>query len=190
MNKIYFKLFFIILLANHFCPLCADYQSSVEFRSAAFFHSSERFREIYGNVSASYEVEASANLCDCIDGWVNFDWFSKHGKSKGFKDPTRVNIANTSLGIKYPFCLCEQLMGYVGIGPSISNIWLKNHSHCCRDKTSKVVVGGVLKTGVYYFLNSCIFLDAFVDYLYQPVHFDTHVDIGGLKTGIGIGIRF
>lgn len=190
MNKIAFKLFFAFLLVNLY-PLMAT-EISLEIRSAAFFHSSGRFREIYGNVGGSYQLEASTkfNDCDCYETWANFDWFSKHGKSDGFNDPTRVSIANISLGIKFPYQICEQFTAYIGIGPSLSRIWLKNKSQCRHEKVSKLAIGGVLKTGVYYFISERVFVDVFVDYLYQPVHFETHVDIGGFKTGAGIGVKF
>lgn len=190
MNKIVLKLLFVLLCLNLY-PLIADeFDTSLEFRSAAFFHSSKRFREIYGNVSGSYQLEASTKFNECFDTFVNFDWFSKHGKSKGFNDPTKVSIASISLGPKflYPFKNC--FTAYIGIGPSFAKIWLKNRPKHRHERTSKLSVGGLLKTGVYYFVNRQLFLDLFVDYLYQPVHFHTHVDIGGVKTGLGIGYKF
>jgi hypothetical protein len=184
----FFRIFFVVFLINSY-PLMAI-ETSVELRSAAFFHSSKRFRHIYGNVSGSYQLEASSKLHDCFEIWENFDWFSKHGRSIGFKDPTRVSIANISFGIKCPYQFCEQFTAYIGIGPSISRIWLKNKSRGFHERISKLVIGGILKTGIYYFINPYVYVDVFVDYLYQPVHFETHVDIGGFKTGMGIGIKF
>ncbi len=190
MNKIVFTLLFVLLWLNLY-PLMADeIESTLEIRSAAFFHSSKRFREIYGNVGGSYQLEASTKFNDCFEAWANFDWFSKHGKSEGFNDPTRVSIANINLGIKFPYQLSECFTLYVGIGPSLSRIWLKNRSARSHERISKLAIGGVLKTGVYYFITRHIYLDVFVDYLYQPVHFETNIDIGGFKTGIGVGYKF
>lgn len=183
------SLIFIFLCLNLF-SLMAEMESSLEVRSAAFFHSSHRFSEIYGHVSGSYQLEASLKFNDCFDAWVNFDWFSKHGRSEGLRDPTKVTIANISLGIKFPYQICEEWTAYVGVGPSLSRIWLRNRSRFDRETVSKLAVGAVLKSGVYYFINRCLFIDLFVDYLYQPVHFKTNVDIGGLKTGAGVGLKF
>ncbi len=187
MNNVLFRIF-LILLCLTLCPLFA--QSSIEIRAAAFFPSSTRFKEIYGNVGASYQLEASTKLYNCLDGWANFDWFSKHGKSVGFNDPTRVSIANFSLGIKFPYQLSKQFTVYIGVGPSLARIWLKNKSQFGHKNPSKLALGGVLKTGLYYFISKQIFIDVFVDYLYQPVHFEKTVDIGGIKTGIGVGVKF
>lgn len=188
MYKIFYKISLAILLMSFFPAFAVEASDiSVEFRSAAFFHSSGRFREIYGNVGTSYQLEASTPLYNCMDGWTNFDWFSKHN-SGGCS--SRVSIASVSFGIKYPYRICG-LITYIGIGPSISRIWLKNKPEDAeQERTSKLVLGGVLKTGINYFITRDIYLDLFLDYLYQPVHFDTWVDIGGLKTGLGIGIQF
>lgn len=190
MNRNFLRVFFVVFLIK-LCPAIVEAQEiSVEVRSAAFFHSSKLFREIYGNIGPCYELEASTPLCYCLDGWANFDWFSKHRKKDCEECASRVGIANISFGLKYPYCLCEQVTAYIGIGPSFSRIWLKEKSQCCRERLTKLVIGGVLKTGIYYFINECIFLDLFVDYLYQPVHFKRRVDIGGLKTGLGAGVKF
>lgn len=191
MTTIVFKIFFLFSLITNILPLFAEFQSSIEFRSAAFFHSSERFREIYGTVGTSYQLEASTKFYDCLDGWANFDWSSEHGKSVGFNDPTRVTIANISLGIKIPYQFSEKFTAYIGIGPNLSRIWLKNKSQFSgHEDISKLAIGGILKTSIYYFITRQVFIDVFVDYLYQPVHFETHVNIGGIKTGIGIGCKF
>lgn len=170
-------------------PLINAHESSVELRSGAFFHSSKRFREIYGNASVCFEIEAATRVYNCFEGWINFDWFTKDGRSRGLHDSTRVNIANPSFGLKVPFQITRCISIYVGIGPSLSTIWVKNHSHSHK-KTTKFVVGGILKSGLIYDITSCIFADVFVDYLYQPVHFETRVDIGGVKVGGGLGYRF
>lgn len=60
---------------------------------------------------------------------------------------------------------------------------------CTHETLSKWVAGGVLKSGMYVWINQCAFVDLFVDYLYQPVHFETHVDIGGVKVGAGLGVE-
>lgn len=168
----------------------AEFQGNVEVRSGAFFHSSSRFREIYGNVSASYGLESSVKLCHCLDGWANFDWFSKRGKSDGFNDPTRIRIANVSLGVKFPYQLCSNFTPYLGIGPSFSRVWLKNSSRCCRQRTSKMAYGVVFKSGVNYLVCDGVLVDVFIDYLCQCASFKKHVDVGGLKTGIGLGLQF
>lgn len=189
-NKFLFKIFCVTFLLN-FCSVLAEVQNfNVEIRTAAFFHSSKRFRDVYGNVGCSYQLEASTHLYNCWDGWVNFDWFSKHRKLNKCHASTNVSISNISFGIKYPYQFCERYIAYAGIGPSISRIWLRNKSRCEHEKVSKLAIGCLLKTGIYYFVTCDLFVDLFFDYLYQPIHFHHDVDIGGIKTGIGVGKQF
>ncbi|MES2345145.1 MAG: hypothetical protein V4494_04320 [Chlamydiota bacterium] len=184
------KVFFPLLLLMNTQPLLAELKSSVEFRSAAFFHTSERFREIYGTVGASYQLEGSTKLCSHFDGWANVDWFSQHGKSIGLHDPTKISIFNMSLGIKYPYQFHKHFAAYIGIGPSLARVWLTNKSPFGEQNISQWTVGGVLKTGLDCYINKYLFIDIFADYLYQPCNYKTSVDLGGLKLGAGIGSRF
>ncbi|HEV8051792.1 MAG TPA: hypothetical protein VGP47_04795 [Parachlamydiaceae bacterium] len=198
MKKIYLPVFLLILL--NFSLLSAE--SSVEIRADAFIHSSKLFRKIYGDVGTSYGIEASTPLVNCFDGWVNFDWFTKNGRSHVDKsegngnseacrgNTTKVRIANFSFGLKFPYEFCGSFSPYVGIGSSLSRINIKNKSFCCHNKSSKVAFGGVVKLGIYWRFFECMFLDVFVDYLYQPIKFHKRVDVGGLKTGAGLGISF
>lgn len=187
MDRKVFICFFLSLIQLFF--LQAN-ENSLEIRSAAFFHSSERFRHIYGNVGGDYQLEGSNKLYNDVDGWANIGWFSKYGHSEGLSDPTRVNIVNISCGVKFPYRFSDKFTGYVGIGPSLARIWLKNKSHCGHGNASKWAIGAVLKTGVNFLITERVFIDVFIDYLYQPVHFKTDVDIGGIKTGLGLGVKF
>jgi hypothetical protein len=190
MNKIAFKIIFLFLLAANLYPLYAELQTRVEIRAAGFIPSNERFRDIYHNIGASYQIEASASLFNCMDVWVNADWFSKHGNPCGCDGSTRVSIVNSSFGIRLPFKACGPLTPYLGIGPSFGNIRLRNKTRCCRESVSKFAVGVVVKSGIYYCICGCAYIDLFVDYLYQPVNFTDRVDIGGVKAGLGIGFKF
>ena len=190
MNKITLRAIFFLLLMSSSFWLFAEYENTVELRSAAFIPTDNLFRDIYGNAGASYQLEASSAVYEGLDVWGNLDLFSKPGRSVGLGNSTEILIANTSVGIKVPFQFSEKISPYIGIGISLGRVWLKNNSFCGEDKASKFAVGGVLKTGINYFFMENVFLDVFIDYLYQPVHFETDIDIGGLKTGIGLGIQF
>lgn len=191
------KFLLVFLAAASLCdvttPLNAMYcNSTVEFRTAVFVPTSSRFRHIYGNAGTCYELQANMPLTRCFTLWTNLDWFSRHGKSIGFENPTRVSIVNGSVGVNYEYCLNDLSKLYAGIGPSISGILLKNQSFCkSKEKIGKVGIGAVAKFGLYYSFTDCLFLDFFVDYLYQRVDYKKrNADISAVKPGVGIGVRF
>lgn len=182
----------LLLLAVQTAPLAATcVENSIELRGAAFYHSDKLFRHIYGNASGCWEIEANARIRNHFALFANFDWFSKHGRSVGLREGTRINICNLSLGIKYFYPFWCGYTAYVGLGPSFGGVWINNHTHVkCHKHASKAVYGVVAKFGVCYEFTCGIFVDAFVDYLYQPVHFNKTRNIGGVKPGIGIGMCY
>jgi len=63
-------------------------------------------------------------------------------------------------------------VGYVGVGISPAFLWLKNDSFCLGKKIyRRMVCGGVGKLGRLLFFSSHSLSDLFVDYLYEPIHF-------------------
>lgn len=181
---------FLLLLVLTSTPLLEARGARIEFRYAGFWHSSSLFRHIYGNWSSDYQLEADIDLCGPYEFWANFDYFTKSGRSIGLHSRTRANIAVGSIGYKYLFQTCRCFTPYVGLGISVGGIWIDNKLFCCgKDKGSKASVGAIVKSGVYYNLTENLYLDFFVDYSYQPVKFHKTVDLGGVKTGIGLGLR-
>ncbi len=194
MNKKKFKILFVALFAQ-VLPLLGSLDTSLEIRAAGFYPSSSRFKDIYDEVGMSYQIEGSIKLHQFVYGWFNFDRYSKKGQTLEFGNPTKVTIDNISFGVKLPYRLTEQFSPYIGIGPTFSRIRLKNKSPCPNlggddEYAKKWATGGILKTGVYCYLRSDLFIDIFMDYVYLPVHFEDTVDAGGLKVGIGVGAKF
>ena len=72
----------------------------------------------------------------------------------------------------------------------IGGVQVKNRSCCLHEKRSELLLGGVLKSGINYDITCRLFLDLFVDYAYQPSRFPSRVELGGLKTGVGLGFKF
>jgi hypothetical protein len=189
MNRIIFRIFFVLMLINSYSLMSAE--TNFEVRSAAFFHSSKHFRKIYGKVGANYQMEASIKSpYHCFATWANVDWLTKRGRSERYLGHNKISIGNISLGIKFPYQFSDRMTAYVGIGASLAKIWLKNKGLSHHENHSKLACGGVLKSGIYYYITKCIFVDLFVDYLYQPIHFKKLDDVSGLKTGVGVGVKF
>jgi len=192
MNKIILS---VLLILGTFGPLQADFCMSlegttIEARVAGLFPSGGLFREIYGDCIDCYEIEASTPIYGCFDAWANIDWMSQLGGQTRDTRFTRISIVNLSFGLKYPYMLSDNLIAYVGIGPSFGIIRVHNELSNSHRNAMRVAVGGVFKTGLQYYANEHLFFDLFFDYLYQPSQFNTHADVGGSKLGLGVGYRF
>lgn len=179
----------LLLLGVWLSQAILSAQSSVSIRTAGFYHACEIFRDVYSDISDTYEVEVSTSM-DLSDLWLNIDWFSERGHSIGLSAPTRIQVANISAGVKVPFELADRITLSLGLGPSLAWVDIHNASCCDIDNIEKVVLGYVFKSCISYFFDRATALEFFVDYLYQPTHFETYVDIGGLKAGVGLGMYF
>lgn len=162
---------------------------SAEFRAAAFIPSSHTFRDLYGDVLPCYAIEFGVPMYCNFAGWANADWFQRN-KRHDCISKSSVNVYNFSFGLKYVYTTCSNLNLYLGIGPSFGGICLKNKSTGYRETSSKFIAGLVVKSGIGYTFCSGVFVDVFLDYLYQPVRFHKRIDIGGVKAGLGVGYTF
>lgn len=191
MNKIVTTLTLLILTMSTISTGHECYEFSLEVRGAALLPTSHRFRHIYGHAVGDLQLEAGVKLRDCLKLWAQFDWFEKHGRSIGFCDPTKIDVMNGALGIKFMKEWCDCLYPYLNGGFVIGGVKVKNRSICClNERCAKAAAGFVVGAGFYWFTDHHLFFDAFVDYLYQPVKFQERVNVGGFKIGAGIGVTF
>lgn len=162
----------------------------LEVRVGPYFPSSRLWKGIYGDVAPDFQFQISNTLCKPLEVWGNVDWVTKNGRSLCFRDPTNVDVVNFSAGLNLLFpCYCNSIF-YIGAGPSWGNIWLHNNSRFTgQEHVYRSVFGGVVKGGIYIPIGCRFYVDLYVDYLYEVIQFQSPVDLGGVKTGVGIGIR-
>jgi len=163
---------------------------SLKVRIAAFWPMSNRFQKIYGDVIPSYQIEGGVTFLDRYQVWVNFDWIYKRGHSYSLNDYTSVNIGNLSVGMNILHHFSKAFTFYAGLGPALGIITIHNRSTNIHKNETKHLISLNVKSGFLYYFNCHYFADFFVDYLYQMTSFRKKVDVGGFKTGIGIGICF
>ncbi len=186
----------LVLTSLLTAPCAGALIDSGEVRVAAFFPTSKRFRDNFGSVGVNYQLEIAKNFgCNCSEQiWLGVDWYPKQGHlgSCGSSD---LNILNGSVGYKH-FWTCECFQFYGGIGPTFGWVWLENKRKCCKGcrtwkkKSDVFALGAVARLGAQYPLIDCLFIDLFVDYLYEVAFFHRNAYIGGFKTGLGLGYSF
>lgn len=186
----YNRFMFAALSPLLFLPMYLLGCVTFEVRGSAFFPAKEQIRDRYGDVNGSYGIEAAFDLPYNNNLWIGFDQFSKHGHSNGWKH-SQFSLSTFSLGLKRSFCLNNWSSVYLGLGATLASVYFKDsedRNWCSKRKGS---VGGVAKSGLIIDLCNDFFIDVFADYYYQPVRFHHRTtNVGGLRTGAGIGYRF
>ncbi len=168
---------------------CFCCNARVEGRIAAFIPDSERFRDIYGTVGPSYQIEITWPTCGCWMGWVNASYFCKDGESDPLKDDTSIRIIPLSGGIKYAWHFSKCTEAYIGAGPSYSWVRIRDDSSFVKTEIDKQVWGGVFKSGLSrswgWFYTSIFF-----DYQWHYAKEQQCRSIGGPLFGGSIGGEF
>jgi outer membrane protein len=170
-------------------------QGTLQLRAAAFFPSSNVFRDVYGRAVGDYQIEAGMKVSCLWELWANMSEFKKRSSRHGCR--SNCEVTNFSMGLKYIFPMNAKVLVYAGLGPVFGKVDLLQRS-CGREGQRhriKSAFGLVLKSGMRYTFYQTIFIDLFADYFYQPVHHQRLRDdrlrgVGGVKTGAGLGFAF
>lgn len=176
-------LYITVLLLT--CMTDAEATFSGELRGAATFPTNNKFRHIFGDVIPSYQIELGWTFWKTYGLFLNVDELYRKG-SLDHCGKSSLNILTASFGPKYIYPLNTNTDLYTGIGVSVAWSQIDNKKATKAYNTS---VGFCLKNGAYYYFSEQFFLDLFVDYGYQPA-FRNHINIGGFKTGVGVGYLY
>lgn len=167
-----------------------------EVRVAAFYPSSKKFRRVYQEWSADYQLEISKPIYKGLALWVNGSFLTEKGRGRTNRghNSSHIDLIPVSFGPKYAYCINHCLKVYAGLGATYTFLRIRDNSPYVRGHLDKEAWGGIAKTGFQYSWN-VFFFDIFADYLYQPFDFSSsskvkrnRIDVGGLKLGIGLGI--
>jgi len=177
----------------------------LEFKGAYFLPTHCDFRHIYHDGSGLYGAELTAQLCNnkYWYGFASIDYFRKKGHSLGLCSPTKVSLLPLAFGLKYfvPM-LCECADFYLGLGFQPVHVSTTNCSKFVIEKQSRWGLGGIAKTGVYYYLPRNFLVDFFVDYSFVKVDCKNKchprtgpvilrkANVSGAAFGVGVGYRF
>ena len=175
-------------------------------RAAVFMPMGSRFKEIYGKIGPSLQLEVAKKQKNHRnwETWGNIEWIFMDGKPRQACGTTDINIVNLAIGLKAVAKIFhDSVFIYAGIGPDLGIVLLENTMNCCtnfcssnrsinesKEDLCKVRVGGMIKTGSQINFAHYYYLDLFADYLYLPVSYHHTVDVGGFKFGAGLGGRF
>lgn len=192
------KLLLCVLLFPLFLSANPCDHWSVEGRVAYLYPMSKKFRRIYPEGGADYQLEISRKFCNHWAIWANTSWFHKKGHSTGIHYRTRIDLIPVGIGLKKSFCLTECIDVYLGAGVNYTFLRLKNYSDFVKRHMDKEAFGGVIKSGVNYQVSEHIYAGLFIDYMIQRFNFHGHrhhvyrhdVNADAFKFGGNIGMSF
>lgn len=171
-----------------------------EFRVGCFYPCSHSMREIYQNGAVEYELEQSVYLNRKWLAWGNINYFRLNGHASGCNGSATMSGYPLSFGVKYNFYQRRNLDLYVGVGGSYTSLRFHDHSPYVKQKYSKTSFGVVVKSGLLFFINRNIFVDAFLDYYHSHVSgvknnsdqvvYSRSQNLNVLRVGLGVGIAY
>ncbi len=165
--------------------------TQIDFRIAGFIPNSDLFRDIYGTINPSYQLEAACNVKKGLNAWGNFSYFNAHGNSIPFHNKTRLQMLPISAGLKYVHVLHCCFDIYAGAG--LCYTWLKEKNKLCLSNSASNF-GGIFKLGIIKNCE-CLRFSLFSDYQLQNFKIkksmcNKKVNANGLLLGGAIGISF
>ncbi len=162
----------------------------LDVRVAAFFPTSKSFRDIYGTVSPSYQIEATGSVREQWHLWSNLSYVNKSGRSIPLNVSSRLQLVPVAAGFKYVHDR-NGFAPYAGMG--LSYIWLKekNNFDLCNRVNS---VGVIFKSGITKKYKRLAF-SLFADYQLQKFTVTNSTgrqktNISGFLLGGAIGVTF
>lgn len=165
----------------------------LQMRAGYFYPASPVMRGIYHHGGAELEVEAGLYVYRNLNAWVNFNYFHRHGRSFGLCSNTTLNMYPLSFGLKYDIPVTDWCALYLGAGASCSFIGMHEKSPFAfhRSRQSNTRWGAVGKSGLLFQLTDHLFMDVFADGYYTRAHLIGNIhNVGGLRTGVGLGVNF
>ncbi len=175
----------IVLSIVFFAAVCLRAGSvTIEVKGSYFYPTEQAFKDIYGG-GLMYGGEISLGIWKNLDVWIGGNYFSQNGELTFTGEETSLQIVPLGAGLKYSLST-GVLSFYGGVGVNYFNY---KESNVIGDvKTG--AVGFVTKVGAYLEPVNQFVIDFFVEYSYcRMTPADFTIDIGGIKAGIGIGIR-
>ncbi len=172
------------------------YQGTTQLRAGYFYPASGVIRDIYhGGIEG--EIETSVKVYQNLSLFANAGIFIKNGHSVGLDNSTRIKLFPLSLGLKYNFRISNIWEYYLGAAPTYTWARFHDHSPYVDQHVHKSAFGVVGKTGFIYTFCKIGFVDFFFDYYYTKISGAHHSgvtstsrNIGGFRTGLGLGIKY
>ena len=167
--------------------LAAGDRFQVSLVASALFPADSGYKEVYGSSVFLPELKAAYSLFGSVYAWAGFGFLSADGQTPVLKEPaeSRQGFLTAGVGGRVPLGGDWGLFGELGLA------LLSYSEEALGGTASGSALGAALNAGVRRDMGSRLFLVAQVGYAYGKKTVE-HValKLGGVKAGIGAGIRF
>ncbi len=153
----------------------------------ALFPADSAYKEIYGSTVFLPELKLAYSLSKCLYAWAGYGRVSVTGETPVLKEPaeSRQGFWAAGAGYRHPLSAGWSLFGELGL----ASIAYREES--LGKTVSGSTLGVVVNAGVRRDLGARFFLLAQAGYVYgKKTIEDAPVKMGGVKAGIGAGVRF
>lgn len=169
-------------------------EGDLQVRGGYFRFADHTVRKVYRQGAPDIELQGDFFLHKLFNPWVNFNYVWKEGKSDPLNNRTQLKLGTLSFGSNLQVCFHRRSLFYLGVGLTTAYLHLSDHSDFLPHHTVRWSAGVVGKSGLLVNLDRFLF-NVFFDYYFQPVSprstlDESFIDLGGFRTGVGLGTFF
>lgn len=166
-----------------------------------YFFTDKEMRQFFDNGSWIVRAETGYRFWGPLTVWIDASYLQTTGHGIGGGQDLDLKLANITLGLKCIHSFNPYVTVYAGAGPRVFIMLLHNDSPYIRGDDNAVGIGGGFDAGLWVFPIPQwpnFFLDICADYSWKNLKIepdeisslDSDIDVSGLSSTIGIGIRF
>ena len=172
-----------------------------EFKPGYLFFTDNDMNRFFNNGGFSFRGEVGRRFYGPFIVWVDGGYFWSNGHAIGGVEKVDCHLASITLGLKAIYYFHESAAVYIGAGPRLFLMMIRNYSPFVRGDDNAIGIGGGFNGGFWFspiphYPN--IFFDLFADYSLKTMKVDpdeissddTDVNVSSLTAGLGLGIRF
>ncbi len=156
--------------------------------SASYFgYSDSRHKEVYSSGNIYPEIKAGLKVYRDFYVWGRYGFLSANGKTPILEETTKINYFHVSIGGGYQGNISKRLDYLVKLGL----LYVNYRETAMGEEVSGSSVGFMLGGGVIFNISKVFFTEVSLDYLFANDELeDITLKLGGIKAGIGFGIRY
>ncbi len=177
----------LILLLFASTAAASEKKGSVLLSASYFEYSDSRHKEVYSSRDIYPEIKAGLKAYRGFYVWGRYGFLTANGVTPILKETTKINYHHVSIGGGYQGNFSGSLDYLVELGL----LYVNYREKAMGEEASGSSVGFRLGGGVIFNISKVLFTEVSIGYMDAKDDVgDFTVKLGGIKAGIGFGIRY